>query len=886
MNVKQYLIIATAIFVNLTVALLNAQTLPSFSGAEGFGAVTVGGRGGEVYHVTNLNNSGPGSLRAALDASGPRTVVFDVSGIIYLTEDEELQITNPYITIAGQTAPGDGILIATEGMILSDDVSEVIIRYIRLRRSFDKVKWADYIGCTAHCTPNPEGDCLSGIDVTKNVMIDHVSTSWGTDENLSVYRRHLDGALPVKNVTIQWCISSEALDAANHAFGGTWGGQGVNYHHNLFANNTARNPSLSFSHFFDYRNNVIFNWRDRSMDGGGIESHVNVINNYYKPGPATGYNWNWSAPLPELKVRIVQPEIRTWQNWDALGLDKKTVYAGPGVIGWWYVNGNIVEGYPEVSQDNWLGKSQVDGNDYSGVQWKYIVQPYPGVGPEIGESHPEWTGQTMDDHPEWAKSDTVITYAEWPEDPKDPEDGTDGEMFVMPDLPVIATQSAINAFKTVLASVGATIPVRDSVDLRILDIVNTGIATAGPRENGIIIHPDEVGGYPVITEVHRPEDWDADLDGMPGEWEIARGLDPNNKDDRNDDYDNDGYTNLEEYLNDVGAFPAVQAINWDGEKDNRYANIFNWDIAFQPSRFDTAIISYDTVLVDAIDQHAGTLYLKENTVLNITSCGWLDVASNLKVETGCTVNLDSCSALIAGNILNNGRLNISYNASLSLADTFINNGIVDVSTWEGTLPSVFINNGIVIDGEDTITTSYPLVIITSPSNHQQILENSTVTIHVNAMDNDGSVVNVEFYEGSALFWTDNSSPYSVTMNNVEIGKYNISAKATDNDGLVTIARIEIEVVDSNDYVAKKPERKIRHEVKIYPSPVHDLLNIEFDKEVDDANVYLYAISGKHIKTVRANGFNCILDMSGLYMGLYIVRISSRELNVVKRVMKL
>ena len=954
-----------------------SQSNPAFPGAEGFGAVTVGGRGGEVYHVTNLNNSGPGSFREALEASGPRTVVFDVSGIVYLTEGDKIKIENPYITIAGQTAPGEGILIAGEEISMAGGVSEVICRYIRIRRSFDILKWAGYIGCQAHCQPNPEGQCMVGIDATKNLIMDHMSVSWGTDENFSMYRRVLPtGLVPTKNITVQWCISSEALDPANHAFANTWGGQGFNAHHNLMACNTGRNPSLSFSHFIDYRNNVVFNWRDRTMDGAGKEAHVNVINNYYKPGPATGYNWDWSQPFPELFVRIAKPEIRTWDNAEALGLDKKTRYAGPGVIGWWYVDGNVVEGYPEVSNDNWTGKSLVDGTYYNGVQWDAIVQPYPGIGPAIGEAHPEWEGDYMTDHLEWAKVDTVITHAEWPEDPDDPEDGTGGGMFVMPDLPVIATQTALDAYQTVLAGVGANLPEWDAVDERIIRSVITGEATGGPRGNGIIIHPDEVGGYPEIPEVHRPADWDTDLDGMPGNWERARGLDPDDKADRNDDYDNDGYTNLEEYLNEVGAFPAVKAIVWDGEKDRRYARIENWDIAFQPSRFDTAIISNATVEVDAIDQHAGILQFTDSATLNITD-GWLDVAILYETADGCSTNISTSGGMIAKDIINNGMFRLTGDGMLSVSGTFTNNDTIDVSDWNGTLPSGLINNGTVIDSLGVVSTSFPSVSITSPSNNdilqsqtavtieayasdsdgtiagveffvdstslgmdnsppfsftwnnvnngsyrltarttddrvatispvvnitvtdfpsvsivspsnnEEFVEQTNITITADASDTDGSIANVEFYHDSVSLGVDYIEPYSVNWDSVPAGSYNLTARAIDNDGAVSISTVvTITVIESTAAGILIPKSNKGIEVNIYPVPVIDQLNIEFNREIsDELEINILDITGNTIKSVKSNGRSLLLDVEDLPAGYYIVKISGKCLNEVMSIVK-
>ncbi|MBN1183798.1 MAG: T9SS type A sorting domain-containing protein [Bacteroidales bacterium] len=857
---------------------ITAQTIPAFSGAEGFGAVTTGGRGGDVYHVTNLNNSGPGSFREAIEAIGPRTVVFDISGIIHLTE--ELHITNSNITIAGQTAPGNGIIISGETVSMTDNVSDVLIRYMRFRRSY-----AD-----GDPLENQQGDhCLVGMSTKQNIMIDHVSASWGLDENMSIYRCMLTGTsklYPTNNITIQWCIISEALNPDNHGFGATWGGRGSNQHHNLLACNVGRNPSISFSDFMDYRNNVIFNWRDRSMDGGGDEAHVNIINNYYKPGPATGYNWDWSLPAPELKVRIVKPEIRTWDNAEALGLNKKSRYAGPGVVGYWYVEGNVMEGYPEVTNDNWEGLSLIDGNYYRGVQWDAIVEPYPGIGPELTDTFPEWTGDYMNDHLEWVKVDAPHTHVETPEYSNDPDDGTGGVMFVMPDLPIVATQSAYDAFQTVLEGAGATLPMRDTVDIRTVNMVATGIATSGPRGNGMINHPDEVGGFPIIEVIERTADWDTDQDGMPDTWETSRGLDPLDASDRNDDYDNDGYTNLEEYLNELGAFKAIQAILWDGEVNNRYARIENWDLAFQPSRFDTAIISNDTVVVDAIDQHAGILRLSNNSTLDI-GCGWLDVVVRLEVETGCTINQDTCSTLIAKYIINNGRYNLKGDAALTLADTFINNGVVDISLWNGTLPSVFINNGIVIDKEGSITTAFPSVKITYPANNDSIIENADIIIMADALDSDGTITSVEFFQGSTLLGTDNTTPFTYTWSNVPIGNYQISARATDNDGAAVISQaITITVVDSNDYniINRKNENTIN--ARIYPIPAKNRLNIEFSNEATgDIEIRLFDITGKEIKSVKVDGLSYVFDISGLSAGLYIVKVSGSNVNIVKRFVK-
>ena len=303
---------------------LEKAGIPAFPGAEGAGAFTSGGRGGRIFEVTNLNDAGPGSLREAIEAEGPRIVIFRISGIITL--EKLLTISNPYITVAGQTAPGDGICI--RGQTTEINTHDVVLRYLRFRRGNIKDR----------------NDALGGYPVG-NIIVDHCSASWGLDENLSLYRymkKMPDGSdkkMPTENITIQWCISSEALDLNNHAFGATWGGKNCSFHHNLFACNTGRNPSIGWGDHFDFRNNVLFNWRHRTVDGGDASSMVNIVANYYKPGPAV----NKGAS----SYRICRPQH----------LD---MYSEAQRDGKWYVAENFVTGNPKVTADNWDGGVQFD----------------------------------------------------------------------------------------------------------------------------------------------------------------------------------------------------------------------------------------------------------------------------------------------------------------------------------------------------------------------------------------------------------------------------------------------------------------------------------------------------------------------------------------------
>jgi hypothetical protein len=302
----------------------NLVNVLAFPGAEGFGRYTTGGRGGQVIKVTNLNDSGPGSLREALDTKGPRIIVFEVSGTIFLRNS--LYLKYPDVTVAGQTAPGEGITIANYAFDI--DADNVIVRFLRFRLG-DRIT-------------NEYDDPLKG-NFSRNIIIDHCSLSWGTDETASFYAN--------ENFTLQWCIISEGLnvsvhDKNEHGFGGIWGGKNASFHHNLMAHFTNRNPRFdtpdvydngnattlgNFRGVVDFRNNVIYNWRDQASRGGEA-GQFNIVNNYYKPGPATLQKSAFLHPLRETSSGVV-------------------VYD----YGKFFVNGNILENNTTVNSDNWKG---------------------------------------------------------------------------------------------------------------------------------------------------------------------------------------------------------------------------------------------------------------------------------------------------------------------------------------------------------------------------------------------------------------------------------------------------------------------------------------------------------------------------------------------------
>ncbi len=305
---------------------------PSFPGAEGGGMYTLGGAGGKVYKVTSLEDGygKKGTLRYAVEQREPRTIVFEVSGNIKLIT--KLNINYGDITIAGQTAPGEGITITNHPVTVNAD--NVIIRFIRFRMGDEKAL---------------EDDAIGG-RFKKNIIIDHCSMSWGTDECASFYAND--------NFTMQWSLIAESLNRSvhqkgDHGYGGLWGGYNASFHNNLVAHHKSRNPR-----FYGVRdevtreraemiNNVIYNWGDNSSYGGE-EGEYNIINNYYKAGPGTKYHKN----------RIFEPY-------------KKDSY------GTFFIEGNYVDGYPSITSNNWLGVSLKSGGDINSIKAEKPFDIYP-----------------------------------------------------------------------------------------------------------------------------------------------------------------------------------------------------------------------------------------------------------------------------------------------------------------------------------------------------------------------------------------------------------------------------------------------------------------------------------------------------------------------------
>lgn len=463
-----------------------AEDAPAFPGAEGFGRYVTGGRGGKVYHVTTLeDNNSVGSFRYAINQTGKRIIVFDVSGTIQLKST--LQLNKPNVTIAGQTAPGDGICIA--GYPFQISTNNVIIRYMRFR-----------VGSSNVTVSGADGwDGLGSLD-QKNIIVDHCSVSWSIDECCS-----FSGC---SDITLQWTLVSQSLVNAGHnkgahGYGGNWGGSGASYHHNLLAHHGSRTPRLGprpttqTDERMDMRNNVIYNFGGNGCYGGEGMS-VNIVNNYYKPGPG--------SPTGDKGKRIAGIGIRTKEYCTTYPAYAPMMH----VWGKYFVEGNVNSQYGDVTEDNWTYGmyNQIDAGGNDGT----------------------YTAVTKDT----IKLDAPIE-----------------------NIPV-TMHTAQNAYDKVLKYVGASIK-RDALDEIMISDTRDGKASFTGTGNGSgfintendVKYADGTTGLPTLTGTAAPTD--TDQDGMPDAWETANGLNPNSSSDAAlYSLDSKGYyTNIEVYINSL-----------------------------------------------------------------------------------------------------------------------------------------------------------------------------------------------------------------------------------------------------------------------------------------------------------------------------------------------
>lgn len=520
-------LLASGIGLLLAAGVTAQENAPAFPGAEGFGRYTQGGRGGKVIHVTNLNDSGEGSLRWALSQSGAKTIVFDVGG--YIDLKSQLNVTSN-TTIAGQTAPGDGITLRYYTLYFGK-CDNVIVRFIRSRRS--QVK-----------------DVNDGADATwgrnrHDIIIDHCSFSWSIDEVASFYDN--------RSFTMQWCTIGEGLanpghTKGAHSYGGIWGGKDASFHHNYLTHIQNRAPRFNGARYnwngydktkyensiqaerVDFRNCVIYNWGNgNGCYGGPGGGYINMVNNYYQAGPGT-----------KNRTRVTQVSVSDAGN----GGDNPF----PGYASRYYIDGNYVTAASEPENYDWAGViydgglSTIDGE-------LYIIDEKHYYGNDV-----EYKKNNKDQDCVRLRLDSPIDAGE------------------------VTTHKATTAYEKVLAYAGASL-VRDGVDTRYMEEARTGTTTyngdvayvdkngktyAKSNTKGIldfINDPDKAeepktASYPALATVKRTDNFDTDGDGMPDEWEKANGLDPNDPADAalfTLDTERGWYSNVEVYLNSLVA---------------------------------------------------------------------------------------------------------------------------------------------------------------------------------------------------------------------------------------------------------------------------------------------------------------------------------------------
>ncbi len=498
-----------------SVIIMSAQ-VPAFPGAEGHGRYVTGGRGGEVRHVTTLLDDGKtstkGTLRWAVSGSAKKIVVFDVGGIIELVKDLTIDQNT---TIAGQTAPAPGITLRYYTV---RPKANTIIRFIRMRRGEEK-------------------DVNDGADVTwqreiDGLVLDHCSFSWSIDELASFYDN--------THFTMQWCTLGEALanpghSKGEHSYGGIWGGKGASFHHNLLCHMQNRCPRFCGARYnwegydktkyssaveaeiVDFRNCVMYNWGSgNGCYGGTGGGNINIVNNYYKAGPAT-----------VATKRVTQISVATEDN-----------ASGSPFMGYccrYYISGNYVTAAgSSAGYYDWKGVIYDDGT-YTINNQQYCADA----------NHLYGTGATYVKNT--SNVDCVKIKLDSPTET--------GE---------VTTHTAATAYLRVLAYAGASLN-RDAVDTRYVNEAKKGTTTyigsatqtgqgkAVTHRKGIIDFVKDQGTY-TLESTARPAGFDTDGDGIPDEWETANGLDPNDASDGSEitiDSEKEWYTNLEVYLSSL-----------------------------------------------------------------------------------------------------------------------------------------------------------------------------------------------------------------------------------------------------------------------------------------------------------------------------------------------
>ncbi len=851
-------------------SIIYAQQI-AFPGAEGAGRFASGGRGTAanpttVFEVTNLSDvNSVGSFRYACSQSASkypyRTIVFRVSGTIHLNSKLAIPANT---TVAGQTAPGDGICMADFPVNLNGN--NIIVRYMRFRMGDKNQLKTNKSGCGVPVAPFTDTACLplngSGGDdafggvYNQNIIIDHCTVGWGGDESLSVYRGD--------SVTIQWNLISEGLnysyhfetgdkDFEHHGYGGIMGALHGTFHHNLFAHFKSRNPRFAGNSTYptgtiesvDFRNNVIYDWGLYTAYGGE-GGQYNIVNNYYKSGPSTG-----SAT----KFRIVNVDSGVSEG-----------YAH------YYLSGNYMYGSNAITKNNWSGALMMSG--------KAI--------------------------------DTVISKSNTPYIPN-----------YMPSF----TNTPQEAYDTVLKSAGVTIPNRDTLDQRIINDVQNRIGSLIDVQGGYphaTPYATTVNAWPKLNSTTAPTD--SDHDGMPDSWETAHGLNPNNASDRSIVAAN-GYTNLENYLNGITASPTpiptnIATATWPLSTDEKPIVVGNITAANQAIGIQLTGISYGTTLggVNGWQSVGTSSYLpaayNPNSYLEykvtpvagkkfiVNAIGMsalgggstaikaaiyysLDSFATSKAVGSCYYNGNSIAATTTTPIglvnANTVSLSSEQIGSIPTSITVLPNQTlaVRVYVWNSTTGNrYFANQNITING---ITADVPLSV--TLIDFSSTMANNRVKLIWNTVDE----VNMQAYKiEKSMDGTNFVSVGTVEAKNLNA---NIAYQFIDDAKLESTVYYRLKMMEkdgnfkySSTISAKAIEDK---QLTIFPNPVATNIFLSFNRVGANATLRVYSVQGKLLieRSLEQGSTQSYINLSGLAAGNYLLMLNNGNKIISKMILK-
>lgn len=824
---KPFLLFAFISF--LFIADTRAQLL-SFPTAEGAGKFSTGGRGSvatapTIYEVTNLGDvNSPGSFRyACTNGTAPRIVVFRVSGIIHLTSTLNLKANT---TIAGQTAPGEGICIADYPVYVGGN--NVIVRYMRFRLGDKNQNLGMVNGSGADDAFSDNGNGRT------NIVIDHCTMSWSNDEAFTFYSGN--------NITLQWNFITEPLnysyhfetgdvDYELHAFGGIWGGRKATFHHNLFAHIKGRAPRFDgirniSADSGDFRNNVIYNWSDYNTNGGEGGCY-NVVNNYYKYGPSTPSTVTSGVNRRNM---LVNPY-------------KQTSPAIP--YGKYYLVGNYCDNSSAVTNSNWLGAA-MNGGSYADTNSAKVTTPFAAVD--------------------------------------------------------INMETAQQAYNSVLSFAGCALPNRDTLDQRIAnDVINrTGklIDVQGGYPHGTP-YASTVNAWPALA--NGTAQTDTDHDGMPDDWENARGLNPANAADRNGYISTSGYNNVENYINGdtivaVGTInTCVNAKSINSTNSGQWLHARDSSYSYYLSPKYNAAVDSNHIVASILDNGSYGSFAVSYYTTNVNRqdiFGWNYARRNITITP-------ANPALITGPVTVRIYISLAEFNALKAADATINtiNDVMVLKSSDNTcvtaLPGSFSaiqQSGSGLFG--TYQNGYYIQFQTSSFSTFYIQSKlAPIPVILSSFD-----VKKQGTSAAILSWSTsqeiNSRNFEVQRSNdgatwSTIGTVNAAGNSaaarsytfTDASSKKGIFYYRLKQNDLDGRVAISETRKLdfgkdKISIQVFPNPANNELNVIVN-DVDQFTLVLSDMTGRKLSTYNSSGNRLQVNTGALAAGYYMLSVTGK-----------